>query len=491
MNVQRINERLAALAADPVGFMKQRPEKRNAAGEVVEEPSAFDQAAIESRRYVTAADEVRKTLFAVEDGMVVHLEDVLPGRAPFESNDLAQNLADTVAHRTLAAMEAAGLTEAQLPESPWSDDYWAIYLGQLGKRYADPAFPRARDWQANHNYVLDKPAADIAASGDVEAINQLSPAEKYDLLVGDTGFTLTRYMWEQGKSYFDKNGEVETWMGICHGWAPASYMLPRPRRAVTVLAADGKTPITFFPADIKALASQLWARARMVSRFIGGRCNDKDPPVDDNGRPTSSRCFDTNPGTWHLSVVNQIGVAKRGFVMDVTYDYEVWNQPAFGYRYSHVNPIHNTHATLADAIVPIAEVPLDRFAKYRSPAAKYLCGIYMEMGYVVETAPRQAPEDGPEHDAIRWADYVYDLELDADLRIIGGEWHQQAHPDFLWTPPPGIKAITPADRFSPGAWQDTVPPVWRLGARNGSNQGLPLARVVEGLIERANRPVEG
>ncbi|MFM7507787.1 MAG: 7TM diverse intracellular signaling domain-containing protein, partial [Rubrivivax sp.] len=53
------------------------------------------------------------------------------------------------------ASKAASLTEATLAESPWSDDYWAIYLGQLGKRYADPSFPRAHDWQKNHTSVLD------------------------------------------------------------------------------------------------------------------------------------------------------------------------------------------------------------------------------------------------------------------------------------------------------------------------------------------------
>jgi hypothetical protein len=490
MNVDQINERLKAQAADPVAFMKQLPYKWDADGLPAPVTSAFDATDIQSRRFVTAADEVRRQIFAVQDGVIVALEDVMPGRAPFEQNDLVENLADRVGHRTLASIAAAGLTEATLPESPWSDDYWAIYLGQLGKRYADPEFPHAHDWQQNHNYVLDFPATDIVASGDPEAINRLSPAEKYDLLVGDAGFGLTSYGWAQGRSYYEKKGEVETWMGLCHGWAPAAYMLPRPRKSVEVLAADGQTKLTFYPADIKALATQLWAKARTVSRFIGGRCNDKDPVVDENGRPTSSRCFDTNPGTWHLAVVNQIGVAKRSFVLDATYDYEVWNQPAHAYRYHHVHPVTHQVAPIEEAIVPIDAVAGDRFARYRSPRAKFLCGIHMQLAYVVETSPRPHPDDSPARDAIRWVEYVYDLELDADGRIIGGEWHQAAHPDFLWTPPPGVKAISPADRFSPGRWDDgeIIPTVWRLGARNASSQGLPLARVVEGLIERANRP---
>jgi len=49
---------------------------------------------------------------------------------------------------------------------------------------------------------------------------------------------------------------VETWMGICHGWAPASYMLARPRRTLSLKSPDGVL-IRFFPSDVKALASLL------------------------------------------------------------------------------------------------------------------------------------------------------------------------------------------------------------------------------------------
>ena len=488
MTIEEIQQRLQAAAANPLAFMKQRPQKWDEAGEPAPVESAFSALDIERKRFISGGDDVRRSIFAVEDGVVVALEDVLPGRAPFEANDRAENLADTVAHRTVEAMEAAGLQAARLPENPWSDDYWAICTGQLGKRYADPRFPQNMNWEESHHYVLDHTAADIAATGDAAAIDALSPAEKYDLLVGDQGFSLTRYMWEQGRYYFEKNGEVETWMGICHGWAPASYMLGRPTRPVTVLAADEKTNITFHPADIKALASQLWARSRTSSRFIGGRCNDKDPAEDANGRVTSQRCFDTNPGTWHLAVVNQIGVAKRSFIIDATYDYEVWNQPVVAYDYQLFHPVTRAVGPAAGCVVPISELGEDRFKAYRSPSARFIVGLQMQLSYIAETNPRHQAVDGADNDRVRRVEYVYDLELDANRQIIGGEWHQQAHPDFLWTPAPGIKAITPADRFSPGTWsQGTVPFLWRIGARNGASQGLPLARIVEGLIARSRR----
>lgn len=480
MDKSRVNDRLKRYRANPRAFMKAHPTRSGGAR------SAFDTHDISSRRFVTAGDELRKRQFSVVDGVVVALEDVLPGRAPMGVRDDPASLADVIEHRTLKSIEDAGLTSAKLAETPWSDDYWAIYLGQLGKRYADPRFPASTDWEANHDYVADNPAGDVVAGGDKDAINRLSPSEKYDLLLGDSAFTLTQHMWEQGRYYFEKDGKVETWMGVCHGWACAAYMLPRPAKAITLIAGDGVTPITFYPSDIKALASQLWARARTASRFIGGRCNDKDPATDENGRVISERCFDTNPGAWHLAVVNQIGVAKRSFIIDATYDYEVWNQPVFEYDYVPVNPVHDAVAPLEDAIVPIHMLPDDTYAKYRSEKAKYVTAVYMDLTYVVETAPTHSPTDGPDKDGVKTVEYYYDLELDKDLNIIGGEWRQQTHPDFLWTPAPTTRAITPADQFAQGVWRgDSVPKQWRAGARTGARQGLPLSAVVEGLIERA------
>src|SRR5262249_28151314 len=150
-----------------------------------------------------------------------------------------------------------------------------LYRGLLGRRYADPAYPDGTDWVENHAYVAAHPAAAITKSGDAAAIDLLSPAEKYEFLVGDREGSLTAAMWNEGRLYQERDGKVERWMGICDGWAVASYMLPRPTRVATALAADGKTQLRFYPDDIKALASLLWAKARVSVRFIGTRCTEK------------------------------------------------------------------------------------------------------------------------------------------------------------------------------------------------------------------------
>ena len=487
-----INELLAEFERDPAAALDRQPPKFDTAGNRLgAPPSAFSPADVAAGRFIDGRDEVRRQHATVDGGVIIRLEDILPGRAPYELSDRADRLVDRLVHKDLAAMEAAGLREASLAESPWSDDYWGIYRGVLGCRYADPRFPSASDWSENYEYVRDRPAPAIAATGDADAIDRLSPSEKYDLLVGDARGTLTAKMWDEGRAYYERDGKVERWMGICHGWAPAAYMLPRPRSAVTVLAADGRTRLRFYPSDIKALASLLWAKVDTVTRFVGGRCNDKDPARDEIGRVTSSRCFDTNPGTWHLAVVNQLGACKRSFVIDATFDYEVWNQPVHAYSYRYFNPQRFRYtATLDAARVPYAEFQRDWFRRYRSREIAEVVGVVMTLDYVVETSPSHAARDDASRDQLNRVQYIYDLELDAQGAIIGGEWYSNRHPDFLWTPPPDARARTAADALASGEWPEgqALPEAWRraaLRAAESYSGAAPLARIVERLLELA------
>ncbi|MCI5146090.1 MAG: hypothetical protein D3923_11310, partial [Candidatus Electrothrix sp. AR3] len=453
--------------------------------EAISAEPLFSQDAIENREYVQARDDLRQE--------VTTLDTIADGREAFAANDQADGFVDSFSHSGLQSMEGNGLMHARLNESPWSDDYWAIYLGVLGKRYADPHFPGSSDWNANYNYTQNNPAAAILANGNTDAVNRLSPSEKYDILVGDSRYSLTKKMWEEGKGYYLSRGSVETWMGICHGWAPAAYMLPRPTGSATVLAVDGRTYITFYPSDIKALASLLWAKAAPQMQFIGGRCNDLNPPKDSTGRILSKQCFDTNPGSWHLAVVNQIGASQRSMVMDATYDYQVWNQPVVGYNYSYFNPATRSYASsLAGATVARADFQHDKFAQYRSPETDSIAGISMEVSYTVETAPTHNSTDGSHRDMIKKVNYMYDLELNFTGKIIGGEWYQNAHPDFLWTPARGKRALTPWEARSPlaGIWQSNqpIPEQWQQIATITSEYSkTPLAIIVEQLIAFSNR----
>jgi hypothetical protein len=490
-----IQQALRQFDSNTPGYMRALPRKFNEQGAPVAAPlSRLSRRAIETGAYVTARDHSRGARCTQRGGARVCLRDVLPGRAAFDlGSDDPRNLVDNgdAMVRTLPQMEAQNLQRADLgngEKAPWSDDYWAIYKGVLGARYSDPSLPSSEDWKVNFDYSMtgERTAAQIFATRNATAIDDLSPSEKYDLLVGDSNFTLTKAGWQEGQEYYENYHKVETWMGICHGWAPAAYMVQRPKAVVETLAADGVTRLKFYPSDIKALASLLWAKNDVDSNFVGGRCNDKRPKTDENGRVTSDVCFDTNPGTWHLAVVNQIGVSKRSFVMDATFDYEVWNQPVYGYQYTYFNPeTREPAATLEQAKVPMANFTKDKFTKYRSAEAASVVGVAMDVTYVVETAPSHELRDDPSRDGHRRVRYLYDLELNAQGEIIGGEWYNNAHPDFLWTPPTEVRIRTAGDRYASGSWTPSsaaVPTPWRTAAVRSSRLGTPLAKVVEALV---------
>lgn len=414
------------------------------------------------------------------------------GLAEFRGVDLAEAVTDNGASgilRNLGEMDRRGLRQARLAEQPWSDAHWGYFTGILGTRYADRSFPMSWSWLGNRRYVLDYPASRIAQRGSDREVDELSPSEKYELLIGDPGFGLTTESWKRGQRAFDENGYVERWKGICHGWAAASLMLPRPLKAITLPSADGRRNLRFYPADLKALASQLWADGRSEIRFIGGRCESANPDTDRNGRVIDDDCFDTNPGTWHLAVVNQLGVSRRGLILDSSFDYEVWNQPVRSYSYGYFNPRKMEAVdALQEAIEPLGGWR-DDFRRYRSPKAKSVVGVTMDVTYLVKNNATHETTDSPEKDALRTVRYVYDLELNEAGEVIGGEWYQKTHPDFLWVPAPGSRATSDHDAEATESWEpgSPLPAGWRAAARVAAPKLQPLAKIVETLLSQSRR----
>lgn len=401
-----------------------------------------------------------------------------------QPGDKARDLVDKYAQWNLLEIEAKGLRSAALAVSPWTDSYWPTYAGGLANRYGDPKYRPASLWRDNEKYLR-------SALGKGE-VSELSPAEKYDLLLGDETFTLTKGMLAGAASSAGADGIVEGWFGLCHGWAAASFMLPRPIHAVRASAPNGRE-ITFTPSDIKALGTLLWANAPSRARFVGGRCNKEIPGRGDDGRETDPECFDNNPSTWHLAVVNQIGVANRSFVFDVEEGREVWNQPIYSYAYSYSNPITGEASeSLAKARVQLSDYKKDPFRKTRAPQAIALVRVHMTATYISEADPSLAPTDGPENDVKVPIQLEYDLELDHLDNVVGGEWISANHPDFLWVPVMGGRALSVGDDWllrtgDQGQWAPgkMLPDSWKQAAKAAAQRQQPLARVVEALFEQA------
>ncbi len=375
-------------------------------------------------------------------------------------------------------METMQLTQMTLEQSPWSDSFWPVHKGLIARRYADPGYPTSKKWQENYDYIIAHPASTIAT-------DMMAPAEKYDYFVGDSAWRLTTRMWKKGLYYIAMYGFVPSWTGLCHGWSPASFMIPRPTRSITVAAFNGGS-VTFHPSDIKALGAQLWGEAPPIVKFVGKRCKKFNPQEDEVGRVTTDACFDVNPGTFHMAMVNQLGVTKRSFVMDSTFDFEVWNYPIYAYQYHYFNP--QTLAVskrLAGNVIRIEDFAIDKFQKYRNPQTKRILGVVMDVTYAIPMQPSHRVMMKDRYHTVR---YVYDLELDASSEIIGGEWYSNFHPDFLWSPPPDSRAMAQAEKGQTLFWNGEGPISVDIqaAALRASPKGEPLAAIVETLAALAS-----
>ncbi|MFY2508273.1 ricin-type beta-trefoil lectin domain protein [Vibrio pectenicida] len=447
----------------------------------------------EGEEYVTmSTEDIERIRNEMRDTVMERAEPMLTPRfAPNLGNDNPARLVDVgnALIRNLVELDNAAPDSKKLSVQPWSDTYWPLYSGAAGWRYADREL-YASDWQEYYDFSYSIKPVDSYSS---EQRHLLSPAEKYDLLVGDKSFTLTKRLWDSGKGYYDSQGRVERWMGLCHGWAAAAYMLPRPEKSINVPDANGDM-LKFYPSDIKALGTLLWAEAPFNTRFIGGRCNIKDPAKDENGRVIEPDCVDNNPASWHLAILNQIGITGRSMIMDATYDYQVWNQPILGYKVKYFNPQTNrTSNEPANVTIAMEDYKKDKFTKYRSSRAVSVVGVEMVVDYMVETNPTHKDYDKPRLDGVSRVRYYYDLELDASGNVIGGEWYQNRHPDFLWTPTP--QAVAKSYYDGRGDWDVTqsVPSSWQTQAPRASRHTQPMTSIVSALFEASSsndKPVD-
>lgn len=74
----------------------------------------------------------------------------------------------------------------------------------------------------------------------------------------------------------------------------------------------------------------------------------------------------------------------------------------------------------------------DQYANFRSREATHIIGVSMKLTYLANTKPSSKTTNSPSDDEFSETTYTYDLELNKTGEIIGGEWHNIFHPDFLW-----------------------------------------------------------
>lgn len=171
--------------------------------------------------------------------------------------------------------------------------------------------------------------------------------------------------------------------------------------------------------------------------------------------------------------------------MDATWDYEVWNHPVQSYDITYFNPqTKKTSKNLLDVMIPIGQFSKDKFTKYRAPTTKYIVGVMMDAVYVVESTASHNTELKNETNS---SEVIYDLEIDGNGKLVGGEWYQNAHPDFLWTPGLGAKPIPDIEVGANIRWDGIVLPDSQVAAMaaKASSRGMPLSSIVYKLLDRS------
>ncbi|MFW7382225.1 MAG: hypothetical protein ACOH5I_25720 [Oligoflexus sp.] len=305
--------------------------------------------------------------------------------------------------------------EGQAQTIGWSDDYWPSFRGGISYRWQD------------RSYLYTVPS-----SGELASLNvaRLSPAEKYDYYMGRFDFPTvqaerarTQVMRTNRNSpIYDPEFEIPSWYGLCHGWAPASVNFQEPQ-PITVQAING-VEVPFGSSDIKALLTyyQQYKGNRSVKNyFMSERCNESFKELDEmlknqeiteeeyHNRRNQGSCKGVNAGAFHLVLTNELGIKQEPIIADVTRDAEVMNYPIHSYQTEVLEETEGASDTAAAGTV--------REVKVRTSIEHSLSTLAKWEAFEPATKKRI---------------YEYVLEIDADGKIIGGEWVTDERPDFLW-----------------------------------------------------------
>lgn len=361
---------------------------------------------------------------------------------PAQQTDINEFVENMKPVQNLFELNKYNIRSVTLPadKAPWSGSFWPDRAGSIAVSYTDSKFIEqmkiifgSRLAESSFNSQQEDIEKELFMMSEKD-LNKLSPAEKYDLLMGDTTFSLSKQIWKRINKVNDYADGLAFWSGICHGWAPAAISMPRPKHAVTLPILGGRRMITFYPEDLKALGSYLWASMANNDdkmKFAGNRCNISSPKknkrtdlVEPLTNPTrdAGECGDTDPVTFHLVTLNRLGLQKKSFIADIDYNSKVNNHPVVGYKMYYFNPISGKYGPLAKSLAKISTLAYDPLKELRNPNAKYVVGIHMSMKFADWKIPGKDQTDSFDKDGHIARNYLYQLEIDTKGNILGGHW---------------------------------------------------------------------
>lgn len=309
-------------------------------------------------------------------------------------------------YEQLMSRPEARITDDKMP---WSDSWWPARSGGIANRWqVGPAYPHF--WPGDYLYEQKRVMA-----MSPEEIRLLSPAEKYDIAMGDYTFGLTRDV------IMNSNPRAPMWWGICEGWTGAalSHAEPAP---VTVMNPDGIL-VEFGSSDVKGILALLYSwEGIKASTQLGLRCGaGPGEPWD----PATSDCHDVHPAAFHVVLLNQIGFLNSPFAADVDggpsghIQNETWNHPIFAYKTDVLDEWDcNQGGCQGAAEGTVRQVLVETL-----------------MSFADDERPMWHATHGTSDFLQKTRYYQYWLEIDGNGNIVGGSWTSAQRPDFLWIVP--------------------------------------------------------
>jgi hypothetical protein len=305
----------------------------------------------------------------------------------------------------------------------WSETYWPSSRGGIAYRWNHPN-PEPFKYK-----LLTK---EELKSLTPDRLGELSPAELYDIAMGDYNYTLTKKVL---KEFSPKN---LWWEGICHGWSLAASNYPEPAKTV-VKNRDGIN-VPFGSSDVKGLLAMHDAyNSQGFYVRVGDRCkvNGKVPgealPADGVVKTPTKResnkaeCSDVNAGAFHIVLSSMIGLNSQGFVADVDRYSDVWNQPITGYKSTVVGDVAVTSADSKNGVD--RKIQIKTTLVYGEELVFYSLEHVKKgtLGFV-----SKEPVTGTPAQTFSERKLEYIVELNRSGNIIGGEWISESRPDMLW-----------------------------------------------------------
>jgi hypothetical protein len=276
----------------------------------------------------------------------------------------------------------------------WSSTYWPSNKGGIANRWntADKDL---------YKYTFSSPTREQVLTMSEDQLARLSPAEKYDLLLGNYNYSF------RNEALASTSPSAKSWAGICQGWAAAATLHNEPTPK-TLLNPDG-VKIPFGSADIKGLLSYVYA-FYADEEYVG---------------QMGQRCYfgswlggvkgcgeDLNAGAFHIVLANKLGLEKKGFIIDRDRHNEVWNQPVANYT-----------STIVSVGRPSSDAAKTAVSEVRVKTVLF---------YVDESDPTWAPVHGTSEQKLAKMDLEYTIELNYQGKIVGGEWISYDRPDYIW-----------------------------------------------------------